>query len=207
MAYMQKHLSDLSSVKGLALLLSAEGRLAEAEGRYDAAAKIHIEVTRLGQASAHGGLIIDKLVSVAIENIGLAGLERIGDRLNTLSCQKTIQALEEIDALPDSAAEYVARDRQWGRKATGTSALSAWIQSAWGTKSLFPYRQRDWSLTAKLLKTDRGRRQLMLNLAARAYELEHGKRPLRAEDLVPSLLRAVPKDPETGTNLVLNPVN
>jgi hypothetical protein len=207
MAYLQKHLPDLSSVKSLALLLSAEGRLAEAEGRYDAAAKIHIEVTRLGQASAHGGLIIDKLVSVAIENIGLTGLERIADRLNTLSCQKTIQALEEIDVLPDSAAEYVARDRQWGRKATGTSALSAWIQSAWMTKSLFPHRHDDWSLTAKLLRTDRRRRQLLLDLASRAYELEHGNHPLHAEELVPSLLRAVPKDPETGTNLVLSPTH
>ena len=143
MAYMQKHLADLSSVKGLALLLSAEGRLAEAEVRYDDAAKNYLEVMHFGQASAHGGLIIDKLVSVAIENIGLAGLERIADRLNTLSCQKTIQSLEEIDALPDSAAKYVARDRQWGGNATDTSALSAWIQSAWMTKSLFPHRQND----------------------------------------------------------------
>jgi hypothetical protein len=77
----------------------------------------------------------------------------------------------------------------------------------WMTKSLFPNRLNDQRFTIRLLATDRRRRQLLLDLASRAYELENGKRPLRAEDLVPSVLRAVPKDPETGTNLVLNPAN
>lgn len=83
--------------------------------------------------------------------------------------------------------------------------VSDWIGAAWAYKSLNPFRQNDQSFTAKVLGTDRRRRQLMLNLASRAYELEHGKRPLRVEELVPSYLRAVPKDPETGTNLALNP--
>jgi hypothetical protein len=77
----------------------------------------------------------------------------------------------------------------------------------WMTKSLFPDRQNDQKFTTRLLTTDRRRRQLLLDLASRACELEHGKRPLHAEELVPSLLRAVPKDPETGTNLVLSPTN
>jgi hypothetical protein len=144
-------------------------------------------------------------VGIAIENIGLAGLERVAQQLDARPCRNSLQALEKIDLRLNSAAEYLKRDRQWGRKATGTSALSAWIQSAWMTKSLFPHRKNNWSLTVKLLRTDRRRRQLLLNFASRAYELEHGKRPLRAEELVPSVLRAVPKDPETGTNLVLNP--
>ena len=75
----------------------------------------------------------------------------------------------------------------------------------WVSKSLFPDRQDDQKFTTRLLAIDRRRRQLILDLATRTYELEHGKRPLRAEDLVPSVLRAIPKDPETGTNLVLNP--
>ena len=203
MAYCQSHINDLPSVKRVAQLLSAEGRLAEVEERLDEAAKIHMEVMLLGQTSAHGGLVVDKLVGVAVENIGLVGLERIAHRLNAPSCRKAISSLEEIDARADSAAVYIKRDRQWGRKATGTSDLSAWIQSALLTKSFF--RNIYQKFTTKLLATERRRRLLLLNLASRAYELEHGKRPSRAEELVPSVLRAIPKDPETGTNLVLNP--
>ena len=147
--------------------------------------------------------MIVKLVGTAVENIGITGLERMFARLNTESCRATINALDKLDADASPALVYLTRDRQWRRKATGTSALSAWIQSALMIKML---RQTDQNFTARLSAADRRRRQLLLNLASRAYELEHGKRPFRAEDLVPSLLRAVPKDPETGTNLVLIPL-
>lgn len=203
-AYITKHITDLSSIKRLALLLSAEGRMAEAEARYDDAAKIYLEVIRFGQASAHGGLIIDKLVSVAVENIGIEGITRAASQLSTQSCRATIAALGEIDSRNDVAAVYLQRDRKWVRTTYG---VSDWIRGAWIYKSLNPFRKNDQTFTARLLKTDRLRRQLLLNLASRAYELGHGARPSRAEDLVPSVLRAVPKDPETGTNLVLNLVN
>jgi competence protein ComGC len=46
-------------------------------------------------------------------------------------------------------------------------------------------------------------RQLMIDLAARAYELDKGHRPASVADLVPEYLKAVPKDPIAGTNIVL----
>jgi hypothetical protein len=192
----------LSSVKRLAQLLSAEARLAEEEGRYDAAAKIHLDVVRLGQTSARGGLIIDKLVGVAIDNIGLVDLAKTFSHLNLESSRATLRTLEELDARADSAAEYLQRDREWGRKVTGWRGR---IQAMWLARSFFPTRLNEKRITFRLLMTDRLRRQLLLKLAAHAYEQEHGKRPSRVEDLVPSVLRAIPKDPEFGTNLVLNP--
>jgi hypothetical protein len=202
MAYAQEHVEDASRIKHAAQLLSAEGRLAEMEGRPDVAAESHLERVHLGAASSRGGLVIDRLIGVAIEDIGLRDLEKVTPQLNSQSCKKIAQALERIDAQPDSAAEYLQRERQWEKAAMG---IIGWIRTAWAYKSLKPRRQNDQKVTAKILSVDRRRRQQLLNLASRAYELEHGKRPLRAEDLVPSVLRAVPKDPETGTNLVLNP--
>ncbi len=46
-------------------------------------------------------------------------------------------------------------------------------------------------------------RQLIIDLAARAYELENGHRPASLTELVPDYLKAVPKNPVSGTNLVL----
>ena len=48
-------------------------------------------------------------------------------------------------------------------------------------------------------------RQLTVALAARACELEKGRRPENAADLTPEYLKAVPKDPASGKNLVLPP--
>jgi hypothetical protein len=48
-------------------------------------------------------------------------------------------------------------------------------------------------------------RQLIIALAARAYELEKGKPPAGTADLVPEYLKAVPQDPVTGTNMIYSP--
>ena len=48
-------------------------------------------------------------------------------------------------------------------------------------------------------------RQLTLDLAARAYELDKGHPPANLTDLVPDYLKAVPQDPITGTNMVYLP--
>ena len=45
------------------------------------------------------------------------------------------------------------------------------------------------------------RRALLAKYAARAYELEKGKRPESWNDLVPVYLKAIPKDPSSGANL------
>jgi hypothetical protein len=209
MAYYQSHLDDLASFRRLALLLSAEGRLAEAAGHHDEAAKIHLEVVRFGQVSAHGGLIIDKLTGLAIESLGINGLERTTNQLNTQSHRTIIRALEGID-VRDDPAEYIKRDRVWVQKAFGlnerirTTLVGIGIFSQQSSLSKKAVEQK---FATRVVASDRHRRQLLLNLASRAYELENGKRPLRAEELVPSVLRAVPKDPETGTNLVLNVIN
>jgi hypothetical protein len=46
---------------------------------------------------------------------------------------------------------------------------------------------------------------LLVQLAARAYELENGKRPKSLADLVPAYLKTIPQDPGTGTNIAYSP--
>ena len=199
MDYIRGHAMDLMPIKRVAQLISAEGGLAEAEGRLADAARSHLENTRYGQVSANGGLIIDKLVGIAVENMGMVGLERVMDKLDARQAREVIAILEEADARSTPASVHIARDRQWGRKATDTSAFSAWILS----KVLSQHRQADQKFTAKLQTTDLRRRKLLLTLAARVHELETGKRPQQTSDLVPGILRAIPKDPGTSADLTL----
>jgi hypothetical protein len=199
--YYDQHWNELSDMKKLAQLISAEGRLGQAEGRYGDAARAHLGNVSFGQLSSNGGLIIEKLVGLAIEAVGIVGLERVADRLTARETRTVIEALQASDSRSKAPAEFVARDRLWSKR---VYTLGDRIRGIWQYRTLRPDRAADAKFAEKIHKIDRHRRQLMLNLAARAYELEHGKRPVRAEDLVPSVLRAVPKDPETGTNLVLN---
>ena len=43
----------------------------------------------------------------------------------------------------------------------------------------------------------------LIDLAARALELEKDRRPQSAKELVPEYLKAIPKDPATGADLTL----
>ena len=202
--YIRGHLPDLMNIKLVAQLISAEGKLAEMEGRFADAARSHLDNVRYGPASANGGLIIDKLVGIAVEiHIGIVGLENVADKLDAREIREIIGTLEESDARSTPASVFLARDRQWSRKAERWMEK---LQAMWAAKTFFYAKQSEQRFSARIQNSDLRRRQLLLNLAARAYELEHGKKPVRAEDLVPSVLRTLPKDPETGTNLVLNPV-
>ena len=62
-----------------------------------------------------------------------------------------------------------------------------------------------FAITAQVQAADASRRRTMLSFAARAYELEHGKPPASAADLVPAYLKTIPQDPNTGTNMVYSP--
>lgn len=199
MDYYEKQVTNWPSIKGLARLIAAEGRLAEAEERFVDAARIHQENVRYGQIAANGGLMIDKLVGIAVENIGMVGLERVVDKLDARQAREFITSLGTVDARSTPASIFIARDRQWGRKATDTSAFSAWILST----VLSLHRQTDQKFTTKLQATDLRRRKLMLDMASRVHELETGKRPQQTSDLVPGILRAIPKDPGTSADLPL----
>ena len=200
MDYIRGHVMDLMPIKRVAQLISAEGGLAEAEGRLADAAKSHLENIRYGQVSANGGLIIDKLVGIAVENMGMVGLERVVDKLDARQAREVIAILEEADARSTPASVHIARDRQWARKA---GRWTDTLQAMWIARSLFPTRLAVQKYTAKLQATDLRRRKLLLNLAARVHELETGKRPQQTKDLVPGILRTLPKDPETSADLTL----
>src|SRR5579862_159624 len=60
---------DMPGLKKLALLLSAEGKLAEMENRPADAAKHYIEGLQLGNETSRGGLLINRLIGIACEAI------------------------------------------------------------------------------------------------------------------------------------------
>ncbi len=190
MAYIRRHIRDLSSIKQLARLVAGQARLVEVEMNYSAAALSHLDNIRLGQVSANGGLIINKLVGVAVESFGVEGMERIVGRLDGHQTREIIKTLEAIEARAQSASVFIARDRQWARKA---GSFSDWLQAMWMAKTLFPTRLSEQNFNAKVQASDARRRQLLLNLARHVHELETGRPPARLEDMVPSILRVLPK--------------
>lgn len=198
--YIQTLLPELTVLKRLAISLAAEGRLAEMEGRTNEAVRIYLDVVRLGHEAARGGLLIDNLSGVACQAIGHRSLQDLKLSLDALTCRETIEALAELDAKAETTDQILSNERNWSRRTYGWKMrLAVMLTSARMLKTGVQKAEQ------RLKDNQRQRRLLMLDLATRAYELEKGERPKRLTDLVPAYLKAIPQDPNTGTNIVYQP--
>jgi hypothetical protein len=189
------HIRNLSIIKRLAFGLSAEGWLAEMENRPADAEEAYLTVIRLGCAMSQGGLIIDSLVSIAIEAIGTARMAKLAPTLDAKQCREAAAAIEACEAQREPTEAIWARERAWARRIWGFKGQIA---------RLFQFRvlkQNEQKWLAKVTAQQTRTRLLLVQLAARAYELEKGERPKNLADLVPAYLKAIPQDPLTRTNM------
>jgi hypothetical protein len=199
-AYNENHLSDLTNVKRLAQAFVAEGKLAEMENRPNDAAKSYLDAIHLGNQSVRGGALIDQLVGIAIESIGTSHLTNLVDQLNAKSCRETAATLETLDSQRQTWDEVMQQEHDWSRRTF--PGLGNELARVMEHNSLEKSSQKaEQKFEDQQIKT----RQLIISLAARAYELDKGKTPASPADLVPDYLKAVPQDPFTGTNMVYSP--
>ena len=198
--FYSRHAGDLAAIKRLAQAFYAEGKLAEREGRDAEAVHAYLENIQLGQESARGGLLIDRLVGLACEAFGCAGLNSVVGQLGAAECRTAIRRLEAMEA-SDAPGETVEalfqRERAFHRRAYGWRGQFDEV--------LAFFRFRDLRLVRQQLrqKTEAGQmrlQRLLVDLAARAYERDQGQRPKSVADLVPDYLKAIPQDPMSGTN-------
>jgi hypothetical protein len=199
-AYISNHLDDLASLKRLARAFAAEGRLAETENRTNDAIKAYLDAIHFANESVRGGVLIDALVGISIESIGTSHLTNLVGKLDAKSCHETAAALETLDAQRQTWDEVMQQENGWSRRSyTGWRNELARLEERKTLKAVFAGTRQKYN--AQVQKT----RQLMIDLAARAYELDKGHPPASAADLVPEYLKAVPQDPVTGTNMIYPP--
>jgi hypothetical protein len=199
-SYISNHLSDLAGLKRLAQALIAEGRLAEVENRPGDAAKSYLDTIHLANASSHGGVLIDELVGMAIEAMGTSHLQALIPRLDAKSSRYAAAALEVLDSQKQTWNEVMQQERDWSRRTfRGTRYELVRFMSR---KTLNQaYQMAELKFEEQQSKT----RRLIIELAARAYQLDKGHPPASLTDLVPDYLKAIPQDPLTGTNMVYTP--
>jgi hypothetical protein len=199
-AFNENHLADFICIKELAHALVTEGKLAEMEKHPDDAAQSYLDTVRLGIESAHGGILIDQMVGTACEFLGVENLQKIADKLDAKSCRETASALESLDSQRQTWDEVMQQEHDWSRRTF--TGLRYEIVRLMSHKSLEKnYQKAEEKFQEQQLAT----RQLTMDLAARAYNLETGHPATSPADLVPDYLKAIPQDPLTGTNLVYSP--
>jgi hypothetical protein len=198
--------SDLPDAKKVGQRFSIEGYVAEQTGRFGDAADSYASGIHFGAAYAHGGLVIDWLVAVAIENLQFGPLEGVVDKLDVNECKHTIAELQAAATNYESFSTIVDRDKQWGRYydrefygsfRTLVNRVSGMIR----TLSLDPEAPALARAKNKFEPSLLRLQQLQVSLARRAFELEHHAQPKSWSDLVPAYLPAIPTNSATGKPL------
>ena len=198
--YMANHLNELAGFKRLAQILAAEGRLAEIEGRPGDAARSFLDAIRLGIESLRGGVVIDQLVGAAIEHIGTDGLGKNAGQLDAKTCRETAATLETLDYQRQTWQQVVQQERDWSRR-TFPGMRNEFVRVMTRNSLNEAFQNGESKFNNQQKRT----RQLTVDLAARAYELDKGHPPASVADLAPDYLKTIPQDPFTSTNLVYSP--
>ncbi len=181
----------IGNLRQLARFFSAAGRLAQEEGKFDEAARQHLDNVRLGHR-IRGGLLIHRMMGFAIEGMGLSGLQELREDLDAETCRMVSRSLADLDRSREPIAETLALDQNWGMKSNGpiASMVMSWSgalqASIAGNQKRFTTINNRHEAHLRLLQTD---------LAIRAFQKEQGKRPETLTDLVPKYLDSVPLDP------------
>ena len=193
-------LDQLAGMKRLAQAFVAEGKLAEMENRPSAAAKSYLDAVHFGNESVRGGVLINEFVGIAVEAIATSHLTNLVQHLDAKSCRETAATLEALDSQRQTWNEFMQQENDWSRRTF--PGIRYGIVRLMTHKSLLPAQA---AASRKLKQQQTRTRQLLIDLAARAYELDKGKPPASFDNLVPDYLKAIPQDPFTGTNMVYSP--
>lgn len=200
-SYMKAHMRDVAGFRSLAGAFSAEHRLAILEGRTSDAMTTALETVGMAFTSSRGGMTIDALIDVAIEAKAAGDLQALLPDLDAPSCRTAAAHLEALENQREPFDSITSREQEWLLRIYSRN-LQQRISGMLASRSVTAGLAK-----AKLRYEERRseQRQLILQFASRAYELEKGRKPAAAADLVPDYLKALPIDPATGTNMTRLP--
>jgi hypothetical protein len=215
LTYGTNHVIELARIKALTLAFIAEGELAEREGRLAGAARSYTDAIRLGHAISQGGMLIDALVGIACEAMGINSVKKLVPRLDAQTCRELVGVLEKLESSREPVESVLQQARTHGSRYR-TAEAKAWQQDRMSARGEPPSGDQNWTwerlvpsfiidirqmkaaqerTRLKMPRKEVGLRLILLTLAIRAHELEKGTSPTSLAELVPAYLKAVPTDP------------
>jgi hypothetical protein len=203
--YVSNRVEEVMSFRGISDTMLAEGRLAVLENRPEDAAWVFVEAIHFGCEISRGGVALDRLLGSACEIAAGEELKRVIPVLQAGSSHHVLSNLEAIIASKEPLDEVVRREALWSRRAHGWRGWIDRFSEAVTTRSPRPLTGQVDLWGGMVHSRELELRRVMITVAAHAYELEKGQPPKTVADLVPAYLKAIPKDPVTGANLVYTP--
>ena len=189
--FWQQHAEELAGLERLSNLFLADGLYAETIVQIQPAMEAYLEIMQLGQYTANGGTLIDRLAGITIEEKGARSLKSLLRKLSKENVDKALEALKNLEE-ERSSAEAI---REWEK------LLS---QTLFAENPPTNNKTDQQQAFASINQHARNMRILLLRVAARKFEFLHGKAPESISQLEPAILDSIPLDPFSGNPLSLS---
>jgi hypothetical protein len=195
---LEARMARLASFKRLAQVLAAHSHLALIEGRTNDAIEASLDGVQVAHGIARGGVMIEALVGFANENIALRTVSGAAvSELDATTARIAARRLTELDARAPTSAETMACERAYAR----SHGFYGVIMSAADRFDFGPLVSGRKNFQGKWTAQAARRRELILQLARRAFEVEQGRRPSSDAELVPTVLTALPEIPRPSNSV------
>jgi hypothetical protein len=190
----------ITSLRGLERAFDVQSRAAVAAGDYGTAANAAMDGFRLGSRGQRGGLIVNKLVGIALEGVGIRLLVDSLPRLDRAQGRSMEAALAAEERDRESLDDVYSRELAWTMNANGWSGrLEHFVEQSFAAAD--PQRYRS-ILERSDARTLAQLRLLRASLAIGFYRQDEGHFPPSLAALVPNWLDAAPLDPFSDQTLI-----
>lgn len=179
-------------LRKISLLLELRWLQEVREKRYEAARQTALRLLQLSRSSGVGGVILHRLVGLAIHEMGLKRLRPLLphlDRAGLVEAREVLAKTREILEASEEGERAIQRDRYWSqRHASFPEAVQQLFQREAIERPLEHARREGRKIRAASGLVE-------LEVAVFLHRQEHGRDPSRLADLVPAFVPEIPEDP------------
>ncbi|MDB5384829.1 MAG: hypothetical protein JWM11_475 [Planctomycetaceae bacterium] len=220
-AYIEQFGVAAAALRNLAKCQNLKITDAEQRGDVSDAVRIGLDLFDLANASRRGGLILNFLVSAAIESTGIYWLRKLRRQLNEAESRFLANDLLRVEASREVFEEILAREKQWDLAVPGPSdeELLAEMDKTLEVDEVDSIAARLVQQVirdvVKLPTADRNGmhrsiennnvallRLLAIEAALNAHFVARGTLPEKLQDLAPEFIGRLPIDPYNGKSFV-----
>jgi hypothetical protein len=196
--------AQIEALHTLARRWSREADHAYRAGNVRRAVEFDLDVLRLGNQLARGGIRMHLQAAAAIKSAGLSHLAQLREHLPLDLVPVVISVLESLDAGEENPQLSHARDRYWTDLSHGwRHRLESVVQRTLGLPNTETAAFH--ALKQPLAREALHRRLLATELALRHYYHEHAAYPATLAALAPARIALQPIDPYTLHPLIYRP--
>ena len=178
------------SLRQLARVLDAKANTSRRSGNLNESLNCWRDILHLSQSINHHALLLHFCIASAIESYATSGIYRTLPAMDSSQCKALIPVLIEFDRNRVDFDGVRQREMVWMVKTGG------WMNHLGYLMENLEYQGDTNRLEREIYQKDRAIiRLLLIETAARAYQLDHGRPPARLNDLVSKYLTAIPNDP------------